>query len=81
MDFNTGLLRYGPQWRLHRKMFHVALSKESAAVFRPMDLQKVYQFIQNLLSNPQDYPLHCYTYVGMSSIQEISDANIGARPL
>lgn len=73
MDFNTGLLRYGPQWRLHRKMFHVALSKESAAVFRPMDLQKVYQFIQNLLSNPQDYPLHCYTYVGMFSIHEISD--------
>jgi len=73
MDFNTGLLRCGPQWRLHRKMFRVALSKQSATIFRPMELQKIYQFIQNLLANPQDYPLHCYTYVGTSSNREISD--------
>ncbi|KAL4062922.1 cytochrome P450 [Scleroderma yunnanense] len=61
MDFNTGLLPYGPQWRLHRKMFHMALSKESAMAYKSMQLEKVYQLIQNLLSTPQDYPLHLYT--------------------
>ena len=60
-------------------MFHVALSKESSTVYRPMQLQKAYQLIQNLLSTPQDYPAHCYTYAAPRFTREISDRRLDGR--
>lgn len=61
MDFNTGLLSYGSTWRLHRKLFRIALGKDVTPTYMPMQLQKVHQFLQNLLDSPQDYANHVTT--------------------
>ncbi|KAH7884748.1 cytochrome P450 [Phlebopus sp. FC_14] len=61
LDFNSGLLPYGNKWRLHRKMFHVALSKEVVPKYRPMQMEKVHQLLENLLKNPREYDQHFKT--------------------
>ncbi|KAF9223380.1 cytochrome P450 [Gyrodon lividus] len=58
MDFNSGFLRYGNKWRLHRKMFNVALNKQVIPQYKAMQLQKVHQLLQNLLSTPKEYNNH-----------------------
>ncbi|KAI6099768.1 cytochrome P450 [Pisolithus sp. B1] len=61
MDFNTGLLPYGSEWRLHRKMFHIALNKEAAATYKSLEMRKVRQLLRNLVSSPEDYSKHFNT--------------------
>ncbi|KAF9223382.1 cytochrome P450 [Gyrodon lividus] len=61
MDFNSGLLPYGNEWRLHRKMFNVALNKQVIPQYKAMQLQKVHQLLENLLNTPKEYPRHCKT--------------------
>ncbi|KAI6025694.1 cytochrome P450 [Pisolithus orientalis] len=61
LDFNTGLLPYGDKWRLHRKMFNVAFSKQTSKKYQAVQMEKVHQFLVNLLSTPHDYPKHAAT--------------------
>ncbi|OAX39564.1 cytochrome P450 [Rhizopogon vinicolor AM-OR11-026] len=58
MDFNTGSLPYGDQWRQHRKMLHTELKKEASREYQPMQLQKVREFLQNLIGSPTQLALH-----------------------
>ncbi|KAI5988963.1 cytochrome P450 [Pisolithus albus] len=61
LDFNTGLLPYGDEWRLHRKMFNVAFSKTNSKKHEAVQMRKVHQLLLNLLSTPLDYPDHFAT--------------------
>ncbi|KAL4062902.1 cytochrome P450 [Scleroderma citrinum] len=64
MDFNTGLLPYGNEWRLHRKMFNVAFSNEASAKYEAMQIQKSRQLLRNLLATPLNYVNHVNTMAG-----------------
>ncbi|KAH7930184.1 cytochrome P450 [Leucogyrophana mollusca] len=61
MDFNTGLLGYGDKWRLHRKMFNMALRSEVTDTYHPLQLQKARQLVENLLNSPSEYETHVKT--------------------
>lgn len=61
MDFNTGLLPYGSEWRLHRKMFRTSLNKEAAATYKLLEMRKVRQLLRNLVSSPEEYSKHFNT--------------------
>ncbi|KIO14849.1 hypothetical protein M404DRAFT_928982 [Pisolithus tinctorius Marx 270] len=61
LDLNTGLLPYCDKWRLHRKMFNVAFSKQTSKKYQVTQMGKVHQFLVNLLSTPRDYPKHLVT--------------------
>ncbi|KAI6025685.1 cytochrome P450 [Pisolithus orientalis] len=61
LDLNTGLLPYCDKWRLHRKMFNVAFSKQTSKKYQVAQMGKVHQFLVNLLSTPRDYPKHLVT--------------------
>ncbi|KAI6133452.1 cytochrome P450 [Pisolithus croceorrhizus] len=61
LDFNTGLLPYGDEWRLHRKMFNVAFSKTNSKKYETVQMGKVHQLLVNLLSTPLDYSDHFST--------------------
>ncbi|KAI6039896.1 cytochrome P450 [Pisolithus marmoratus] len=61
MDFNTGLLPYGSEWKLHRRMFRVALNKRAAATYKSLEMRKVHQLLRNLVSSPEEYSKHAYT--------------------
>ncbi|KAI6122251.1 cytochrome P450 [Pisolithus croceorrhizus] len=61
LDFNTGLLPYGDEWRLHRKLSNVAFSKTNSKKYEAVQMGKVHQLLVNLLSTPLDYPDHLAT--------------------
>ncbi|KAH7928455.1 cytochrome P450 [Leucogyrophana mollusca] len=57
MNFMSGLARYGPRWRLHRRLFHQAFKEDSSLSFRPMQLRKAHQLLRGILESqsPEDY--------------------------
>ncbi|KAG6333534.1 hypothetical protein ID866_5559 [Astraeus odoratus] len=59
VDFSTGVLPYGSQWRLHRKMFYHAFNKDATVAYRTIQMQKIHQLLQKLLDSPQNYAEHC----------------------
>ncbi|KAF9238502.1 cytochrome P450 [Melanogaster broomeanus] len=61
MDFNSGLLPYGNEWRLHRKLFNIALNKQAIPQYRTMLMEKADQLLENLLNTPKDYDRHFKT--------------------
>ncbi|KAH7927600.1 cytochrome P450 [Leucogyrophana mollusca] len=52
--FNSAFLRYGPRWRLHRRLFHQTFRPDHVQTYRPMQLQKGYQLLLGLLDTPED---------------------------
>lgn len=63
MNFTTIELKYGDEWRLHRKIYNVAFNRKVSLDYIPMQVQKVHQMLQNLLTTPQDYSTHFEMYV------------------
>ncbi|KAL4075358.1 cytochrome P450 [Scleroderma yunnanense] len=64
LDFTTGITPYGDRWRLHRKMFNIAFNKQAAMAYRPMQMRKVRQMLQGVITAPQDYSKHTRTFSG-----------------
>ncbi|KIK93484.1 hypothetical protein PAXRUDRAFT_12637 [Paxillus rubicundulus Ve08.2h10] len=61
VDFNSGFLPHGNEWRHHRKMFNVALNKRNVLQYQTVTLQKVHQLLENLLNTPKEYERHFNT--------------------
>ncbi|KAI6099754.1 cytochrome P450 [Pisolithus sp. B1] len=61
MTWITALLPYGDEWRLHRKLFNAAFSKQTCKKYQPVQMKKVHQLLVNLLSTPLDYSSHFAT--------------------
>ncbi|KAH7907164.1 cytochrome P450 [Hygrophoropsis aurantiaca] len=75
--YNVGLIPYGDEWRLCRRMIHQNFRPEASLKFRPMQLRKVHQLLTNLLESPDDYFAHVCTFaaaVGMSSVYDYDAA-------
>ena len=58
MGFNTVMLPYGDEWRLHRKLFQHAFRAESEARSRAVYLRRVHTLLTNLLDVPAEFELH-----------------------
>ncbi|KAI6004482.1 cytochrome P450 [Pisolithus orientalis] len=61
LDFSTGLLPYGSEWRLHRKMLNEVFNKQTSKKYEAVQMEKVHQLLVNLLSAPLDYHKHFTT--------------------
>ncbi|KAF9238508.1 cytochrome P450 [Melanogaster broomeanus] len=61
MDFAMALLPYGNMWKLHRKLFNIALNKQVIPQYRTRLMQKSHQLLENLLNTPKDYDKHFKT--------------------
>ncbi|KAI6122247.1 cytochrome P450 [Pisolithus croceorrhizus] len=57
----TAVLPYGDEWRLHRKLFNVAFSKQTCKKYQAVQMKKIHQILVNLLSTPLDYSSHFAT--------------------
>ncbi|KAJ7138644.1 cytochrome P450 [Mycena filopes] len=54
-DFNIVLMKYGPQWRTHRRLLGQNFNSRDAQKFRPIELTATRALLRRLLSNPTDY--------------------------
>lgn len=63
MDFSTVSLRYGDEWRLHRKLFHQALRAESDLRYREVYFSRAQRLLINLLEAPADFNMHLKHFV------------------
>ncbi|KIK93114.1 hypothetical protein PAXRUDRAFT_145750 [Paxillus rubicundulus Ve08.2h10] len=63
IDFTTALLPYGPEWRIHRRMFHQALRSEAVGSYQGLYQSRVIRLLQNLLDTPDDFENHLQLYV------------------
>ncbi|KAH7929991.1 cytochrome P450 [Leucogyrophana mollusca] len=64
LAWNSVIFRYGPKWRLHRRIFHQAVRPDAALAFRPMQMQKGYQLLKAMLEAPEDYQDHFHHHSG-----------------
>ncbi|KAH7914101.1 cytochrome P450 [Hygrophoropsis aurantiaca] len=64
LEFNSIFLRYGPKWRLHRRLLHQAFKQDTALSFHPMQLRKTHQLLRGLLESPQEYEEHLRLHSG-----------------
>ncbi|KAI9570433.1 cytochrome P450 [Boletus coccyginus] len=67
-DYNLGFARYGPEWRLGRRIIHQTFRAEAALAFRPMQLRRARQIIINIIDDPSAYPFHYSTFAAAISI-------------
>ncbi|KAG6327351.1 hypothetical protein ID866_11738, partial [Astraeus odoratus] len=64
VDFTTGLMPYGKEWRLHRQMYNFGFNKQVSAEYMPIQMTQVHRLLQSLLATPQDYYKHLETFSG-----------------
>nr|BED43014.1 cytochrome P450 monooxygenase [Trametes versicolor] len=58
-EFNLPLMRYGQEWRTHRRFFHQTLSlKTFESTYRPHIRKFAHDLLRNLLENPKDFSRH-----------------------
>ncbi|KAH9987708.1 CyP450 monooxygenase [Russula vinacea] len=58
MEWNFGLIEYGPRWRNWRKSFHMFFNPQAAEKFHPVELEGVHWLLRNLLATPEDLVHH-----------------------
>ncbi|KAF8139519.1 cytochrome P450 [Mycena galopus ATCC 62051] len=54
-DFNMGLMSVGDTWRQHRRMFQQQFRRDMSQNYRSIQLKKVHQLLQGLLSSPEEF--------------------------
>ncbi|KAH7913777.1 cytochrome P450 [Hygrophoropsis aurantiaca] len=80
VGFNTVLMRYGPRWRLHRRLFHQAFRPEAAVHWRSMQLRKARQLLVNIAEEPNNFFAHIQTHssaIMMSAVYDYESAPRG----
>ena len=68
--FSTGLLRYGPDWRAHRRIFQRFFKPEAMFKFRQVRVRKNIEFLYSLLDSPQDFAAHIRMCVLIFSVPD-----------
>jgi len=58
----TPLTRYGPTFRLHRRLLQQVLHANAAVTYRPRQLLKAYELLTHLLDDPSCYAEHFTTF-------------------
>ncbi|KAI0299840.1 cytochrome P450 [Russula brevipes] len=58
MDWNFGLIEYGPRWRHWRKAFHTFFNPQAAEEFQPTELGGAHRLLRDLLATPNELLPH-----------------------
>ncbi|KAG7085703.1 hypothetical protein E1B28_003247 [Marasmius oreades] len=58
----TGLMRYGQDWRVHRRVYKQGFRAMVVPEYQPIVLSKVNQFLSNLRQTPELFRNHIRTY-------------------
>ncbi|KIJ67345.1 hypothetical protein HYDPIDRAFT_84029 [Hydnomerulius pinastri MD-312] len=61
-EWAASLARYGPRFRLHRRLYHQVFHADAALLYRPKQLQKAYEMLTRILQDPTKYVEHFDTF-------------------
>ena len=67
MDHIIGLLRYGEQWRYHRKICQEIFRREAVKNYHSVMSQKVHAMLDGLLRSPAKFEEHNKMYATLNS--------------
>jgi len=59
--FASGFMQYGEKWRKYRRVFQQSFRRDAAVKYRPTQLKKIHNLLQNLLASPDDFMIHYKT--------------------
>ncbi|KAJ7120745.1 cytochrome P450 [Mycena crocata] len=63
-DFNFALLKYGDEWRTHRRLFNQEFNAKSARKYEPQQLDAVRELLQRLSCDPVGFEAHFSHFTG-----------------
>ncbi|KIJ19363.1 hypothetical protein PAXINDRAFT_166569 [Paxillus involutus ATCC 200175] len=61
-EWASGLARYGPRFRLLRRLYHQSFHAGAALSYRPRQLQTAYEMLTHILDDPGHYAEHFETF-------------------
>nr|GAT52524.1 cytochrome P450 [Mycena chlorophos] len=67
---------YGDQWRMHRRLFDKHFRRESSRSYRPVQVQKIHDFLRKLNENPQDFSAHVRALPGSVIMSVVYGYNV-----
>ena len=62
-EWPSSSARYGPRFRLHRRLLHQVFHAKAALGYRDKQLQSAYELLTHILDDPTRYAAHFTTYV------------------
>ncbi|KAK7046397.1 cytochrome P450 [Favolaschia claudopus] len=57
-DFNVAMMKYGDEWRAHRRLFNQRFTAKASLQYRPQQLVATHHLLQNLLNEPDSFMNH-----------------------
>ncbi|KAF8169161.1 cytochrome P450 [Mycena galopus ATCC 62051] len=57
-DFDIATMRYGDEWRIHRRLFNQALNFNAARKYRPHEVTATHGLLGRLLTEPEAFLAH-----------------------
>jgi cytochrome P450 len=67
MEHNVTLMRYGEEFRYHRKIFQEMFRKDAVKNYHSVMLQKVHAMLYGLLKSPEKFEEHNKMYGTLNS--------------
>ncbi|KAJ7164332.1 cytochrome P450 [Mycena filopes] len=58
--FAVGLMRYGDEWRTHRRLFGQAFTPKACINYRPKQLSAAHELLRRCLRQPEDFRDHLH---------------------
>ncbi|KAG1872155.1 cytochrome P450 [Suillus subluteus] len=72
-EFNSSMLRYSDEWRLHRRIFHQSFRPEAAKDYLPIQLRKARQLLQGIIEAPEHYQRHIELFASSVIMSTVYD--------
>ncbi|KAJ6563069.1 cytochrome P450 [Mycena vulgaris] len=63
-DFNLGLMKYGDEWRTHRRLMNQEFNVHASRSFRPKERVAAHGFLRHVLRDPNQFLEHLRQMVG-----------------
>ncbi|KAJ7152095.1 cytochrome P450 [Mycena filopes] len=57
-EFNVGMMKYGEEWRIHRRLFNQGFTGKAAAKYQPKQLSATHQLLRCFLQEPEEFMAH-----------------------
>ncbi|KAG7086368.1 hypothetical protein E1B28_002328 [Marasmius oreades] len=71
MKLNTGLMRYGSDWRIHRRLYKEGFRATLVPNYQDVLSSKAEQFVSSLRQNPDSFVNHIRTYSAATIIATV----------